>query len=720
MKNPLGIVALVLLLSLAGIGQEKAAIQVKNTDNVLSSPWAGGLNACQFGRVDLNSDGVKDLVVFDRQGNRLSCFLNKGGHGEINYVFAPSYVRFFPHLTDWVVFADYDGDGREDLFTFSKGWAGMKVYRNVTDEEVGFELVAYPYLTSWQGGGEVNIIATNADYPAIVDLDGDGDLDILTFGVLGTFIEKHLNLSMERYGHRDSLVFEKTDYCWGRVAESEENNEMYLDTCLFGKSLIVKDDNRHRGATFAVRDLTGNGLPDLLLADVDYPSLVFLKNGGTPENALMVSQETEFPHNDPVRLYSMPVPFFTDVDNDGMDDLLVSPFDPNPMACEGLNSVWLYLNHGTNQSPDYQLYSKSFLQDQMIDVGTGAYPVIFDVDGDGLKDLVVGNIGNIDSTYYVYGSLQTRRSSQLSLYKNIGTKHNPVFQLADDDFGKLKALQRMGLVPTFGDLDGDGQWEMLTGTAEGKLLLFDADFNLLDDDFLHFEGAWSTPCLFDVDHDGILDLVVGEASGKLTYYQGSKQGNETLFSLITGFWGKVDVCDHTASYFGYSIPTLFRKGEETLLSVGSEQGKLFLFKDLEVYADATFTDVTDHWDEYVCDFENRFGMRSSSSIADLDDDGSLEMVVGNICGGLELLNGDIAVHHDVEENGPSTSSETLAVYPNPAKGCVTVEGKGLLIVMNLLGQKILSREIDGRTIVSLPPGIWLVRLGGITRKVVVE
>ena len=113
-------------------------------------------------------------------------------------------------------------------------------------------------------------------------------------------------------------------------------------------------------------------------------------------------------------------------------------------------------------------------------------------------------------------------------------------------------------------------------------------------------------------------------------------------------------------------------------------------------------------------------MRSSSSIADLDDDGSLEMVVGNICGGLELLNGDIAVHHDVEENGPSTSSETLAVYPNPAKGCVTVEGKGLLKVMNLWGQKILSREIDGRTNVSLPPGIWLVRLGGITRKVVVE
>ena len=91
------------------------------------------------------------------------------------------------------------------------------------------------------------LIATNADYPAIVDLDGDGDLDILTFGVLGTFIEKHRNLSVERFGHRDSLVFEKTDPCWGRVAESEENNAMYLDTCLFGKSLIFNNDFRHRG-----------------------------------------------------------------------------------------------------------------------------------------------------------------------------------------------------------------------------------------------------------------------------------------------------------------------------------------------------------------------------------------------------------------------------------------------------------------------------------------
>ncbi len=717
MKLRFGIMAFFLLCSLVGKAQQNIDIQVKTIENTLVFPWAGGLNACQFGRMDLDGDGRKDLLVFDRHGNRLLTFLNQGATGEIKYNYAPEYAKRFPKLTDWAVFADYDGDGREDIFTYSQGWAGMKVYRNISAEQIDFELVVSPYLTSWQGGGEVNLIATNADYPAITDLDGDGDLDILTFGVLGTFIEKHRNMSVELYGTRDSLLFEKTDYCWGRVAESEETNEMYLDTCLFGKSLIVsKDDFRHRGATFAVRDLTGNGLPDLLLADVDYPNLVFLKNGGTPDNALMVSQETHFPENDPIRLFSMPVPFFTDIDNDGVDDLLVSPFDPNPMACEGQNSVWLYLNRGTNKNPDFQLYTKSFLQDQMLDVGTGAFPVFVDADGDGFTDLLVGNIGDLDSTYYLYDNLQTHRTAQLYLYKNLGTAQNPVFQLFDNDFGGLKSLETMALQPTFGDLEGDGKKEMLVGTADGNLLLLDHDFNLLDDDFLHFGKAWSAPYLFDVDDDGILDLVVGDASGKLTYYQGVKQGNNTTFQLISDYWGQVDVCDHAASYFGYSVPNLFKVGSEVLLAVGSEQGKLFLFRDLNLNFGSTFTDITDRWSDYVCAFENRFGMRCASALADLNGDGTLEMVVGNFGGGLELMNGNIVVNQGVEE----IEKTVFRVFPNPAQGRITIEGTGRLTITNLLGQTVLTMEINGTERIELPRGIWFVKLDETTRKVVVE
>ena len=63
---------------------------------------------------------------------------------------------------------------------------------------------------------------------------------------------------------------------------------------------------------------------------------------------------------------------------------------------------------------------------------------------------------------------------------------------------------------------------------------------------------------------------------------------------------------------------------------------------------------------------------------------------------------------------------TFKVYPNPAKDRFTIEGSGTMTVTNTLGQTILTRIIDGKTTVELPQGLYFVKLGGVTRKVVVE
>ena len=63
---------------------------------------------------------------------------------------------------------------------------------------------------------------------------------------------------------------------------------------------------------------------------------------------------------------------------------------------------------------------------------------------------------------------------------------------------------------------------------------------------------------------------------------------------------------------------------------------------------------------------------------------------------------------------------TFKVYPNPAKDRFIVEGSGTMTVMNTLGQTILTQEIDGKASVELPQGMYFVKLGGATRKVVVE
>ena len=56
------------------------------------------------------------------------------------------------------------------------------------------------------------------------------------------------------------------------------------------------------------------------------------------------------------------------------------------------------------------------------------------------------------------------------------------------------------------------------------------------------------------------------------------------------------------------------------------------------------------------------------------------------------------------------SEMAISVYPNPAKGSFTVEGKGLLTVMNVLGQKVMERTIEERTTVTLHEGMYLLRL----------
>ncbi|MCR5658278.1 MAG: T9SS type A sorting domain-containing protein [Bacteroidales bacterium] len=74
----------------------------------------------------------------------------------------------------------------------------------------------------------------------------------------------------------------------------------------------------------------------------------------------------------------------------------------------------------------------------------------------------------------------------------------------------------------------------------------------------------------------------------------------------------------------------------------------------------------------------------------------------------------------IEEDGPSTGSGAFTVYPNPAKDRVTIEGTGKAIITNALGQTILTKEIDGKETVELPRGLYFVKMGGITRKVLVE
>ena len=51
------------------------SIPIEQNGRHLLDPWAGGLNTVQYHQMDLNNDGVQDLVLFDRSGQHLLTYL---------------------------------------------------------------------------------------------------------------------------------------------------------------------------------------------------------------------------------------------------------------------------------------------------------------------------------------------------------------------------------------------------------------------------------------------------------------------------------------------------------------------------------------------------------------------------------------------------------------------------------------------------------------------
>ncbi len=675
---------------------------VSEFNQPLAFPWTGGLDAAQYNEVDLNLDGIMDLLVFDRRGNRKLCFINEGIPGEILYGYAPAFAELLPPLYEWARFADYDMDGKMDIFTYSPGYSSMMVYHNISAGELKFQRVVYPYLTSFQGGGYVNILVTNADYPGIVDVDHDGDLDILTFWGMGSFLELHQNMSMEKYGIPDSLDFMQTNYCWGRFAESDESNVIYLDTCLGLASALadrLPQTERHTGSTLLFTDLNGDGNQDLLLGDVDYPGLFALYNDEPTEPAHINRVDTLFPQNsETIRLFAMPAASIIDVDNDGLKDLLVGVFDPGLTSSQNKQSSWCYINTGTTEIPEYVLTSKEFLQENMIDRGSGAYPVFYDFDGDGLMDLFIGNYGYYAYSYYENYFLRSVYHARIGYYKNVGTIQNPVFQLWEDDFGSLGQLHLTGLVPAFDDLDGDGDPDMLVGKADGRLLLMiNTGFNSFsagDEAYFGIDvGEFSTPQLFDLNKDGLKDLVIGEKGGNLNYYQNIGTIQNPKFEYVTDSLGKVNVTDYSLSYDGYSVPCFYRgvDGSTGLIS-GSEQGNLFNYTHIDENLTGKFTlssNLNTLLDTTGVDFDR--GIRTSGAIAPLRGDGTLQLLIGNYSGGLEFYNGDAGV---LSGTSSLQIRGEMTIRPNPATSTVLLDrvdfqsGAYKVYVVSMQGQTL--------------------------------
>lgn len=636
-------------------------VKVKLGTSYLSNPWAGGLNNPQFSEIDLNFDGIKDLFVFDRSGNKVSTYLNMGTTGNTNYIHAVEYQNSFPLMLDWAFLKDYNCDGKADIYTHNNG--ALEIYRNDGNaiEGLKFTLVVSSLLSDYLTD-TIPITVSAIDLPAISDIDGDGDLDVLNFRTSSIYVEFHKNRSMELYGTCDSLDFKLTANCWGYFSENSISNDVNLnDTC---SDDISNKNAFHSGSTLLAIDLDGDNDKDLLVGDLSFNNIVMLENGGDNQNAYMISQESNFPsYSTPVNLTVFPAAFDLDVNNDDVNDLLVSPNAAN--ISDNTNSVWYYKNSGTTSSPNYILEKKNFLQDEMIELGEGAYPVFFDYNSDGLLDLLVGNYGYYNNT----GSYQ----SGLALYENIGSLSNPEFELISADYAGVFSLGLQNVIPAFGDMDNDGDDDMIIGNKDGALHYFEntaglgniAAFTLTEPFYQGIDvGNSSAPLIADINNDGKPDLVIGEQNGNLNYFENSGTSSSAVFSANNSFWGQVDV-RQAGSILGYSVPSIYKINGESNLLVGSEAGDIYHYTNIDNNLTGAFT-LTDTAIGNIYE-----GSRCGITAGDLNNDGLCDVAVGNYDGGLGLFYGSNTDGVKNIANGIDLGIKR--VFPNPADGIVTLE-----------------------------------------------
>lgn len=70
-------------------------------------------------------------------------------------------------------------------------------------------------------------------------------------------------------------------------------------------------------------------------------------------------------------------------------------------------------------------------------------------------------------------------------------------------------------------------------------------------------------------------------------------------------------------------------------------------------------------------------------------------------------------------NGIGESQSEISMYPNPAIGAFTIEAEGHVVICNALGQAVKEMVVSGKVTVELPCGMYYVKSGGVTEKIMV-
>lgn len=563
-------------------------------------PFLGGFNVPRPQWVDIDADGDLDLFVQETT-NRLLFFEREDTPEGRRHTWRPEAYADLD-VGEWFRFVDVDADGDRDLLAESP-FSYMKLYRNTgTAGGAAFELIAD---TLRDTRGEA-IFSDRQNIPNAADMDCDGRLDLLIGRLVGT---------VTRYEATGAIGDNASPF--RHITDRFEDIEIIADPAAAGAlppfdgpagadagAGAGSDGFRptlHGANTMALADFDADGDTDMFWGDFFEAGLLLIENAGSCEAPNLRVEPRPFPLDDPIRTSGYNAPTFGDYDGDGDLDLLMGvlggAYNANTTTADNL------MLFSQEADGSFELRTRRFIS--QIDVGSESVASLVDLDGDADLDLLLGN--KIDPSDLT--------NSHVFLFENEGTPTAPAFRRA----GRFELPGAYHNAPAFGDLDADGDLDMLLGTWRDEIRYVRNDgspteprFTLVDSAFVEItRGSNATPALGDLDGDGDLDLMIGESSGALNYYVNAGSASAPSFEFVSDEYADIDI-----------------------------------------------------------------GRRSFPKLLDHDGDGDLDLIVGTESDGIRYFrnDGDRASPHFVEADGGFPAPETLPLFATPEFGDVDGDG----------------------------------------------
>ena len=534
-----------------------------------------------------------------------------------------------------LAFADIDDDGDQDIF-LGQDNGELAFFENQGDaQNPRFVLLTQQYKAIFEikkDGRSLKIRNTidvgSRSAPALVDIDHDGDFDLFVGSEQGTiwFFENQGNnlvpefrLETPRFGNievgRNSVpIFadvnlkRKFDLLVGTVEGKvwlfmNEGTRLKADFLKYPPQLVA-EFGLETHASPALFDWDQDGDLDLVVGQKNGTLSLFL-NEGDRFFPKWVMTEQNFQLID---IGGESAPSFVDIDNDGDSDLIIGSANP---------TVFFYENRVQNEKR--VLWNRStnlFKFHKLIVTGNRASIAVGDLDADGDDDLIVGE-----------------KTGNLNYYINQGDKNNPDWVLKTEELIFMTGIENSS--PTLGDLDGDGDLDLLVGEKRGQIVFIEnigspekAEWELKEKTYFQIDvGSNSVPYLADIDQDGDLDLLIGNYAGRIIQYINNGDKSNPMFVLSSTRFANTKMAKNAA-------PSLFDWNEDTFydLIVGGDEGKIQL-----ILAPGKTGEQNPDWivnDNALFNF-NMYAL-SHPYIFDYNADGLKDLLVGNEYGDFVL------------------------------------------------------------------------------------